>query len=77
MRYGRKLAHRLLWKWTERVTYVFWPQDILAECPEGRYWLPSKTKPDWWDRPFTFLNPTHWPYYWRARRARQLLAVGE
>ena len=40
---------------------------ILGEDENGELYVPSKTRPEFWDRRFAARNPTHWHYYLRSR----------
>lgn len=45
---------------------------IVGEDDRGDLWVPSKTRPGWWDRPLDLRRPTHWPYWLRSRLTRRL-----
>jgi hypothetical protein len=45
---------------------------ILGEDEDGIWYVPSRTRAEWWDRRFTPVNPTHWPYYLRSRITRRV-----
>jgi hypothetical protein len=47
----------------------------LAQDEDGGYWLPSKTRPEWWDRSFKAWRPTHWPYWLRARITNKIIRI--
>lgn len=40
---------------------------ILGEDDHGDLFVPSLTRPEYWDRRFAWWKPTHWPYYVRSR----------
>jgi hypothetical protein len=48
---------------------------ILGEDERGYLWVPSRTKPDYWDRPLSLLRPTHWPYWLRSRITRRIAHI--
>lgn len=35
---------------------------VVAQCDSGDLWLPSRTRPDWWDRRLRLRNPLHWRF---------------
>jgi len=49
--------------------------DLVAEDESGRLWVPSRTRPKFWDRPLDLRRPTHWPYYLRSRLAGQVAMI--
>jgi hypothetical protein len=62
--------------WRERAELVFGGDPrILGEDDNGDLFVPSKTRADWWDRPFNPRNPTHWRYWLRSRRTLRIAAL--
>lgn len=45
---------------------------ILGETEDGELLVPSKTRPEWWDRRFNSRNPTHWQFWLRSRLTNRI-----
>lgn len=62
--------------WMERAIGNGRPADnLLAEDEYGTLYVPSRKRPDWWDRRFNPRNPLHWPYYLRSRRRCNVVMI--
>jgi hypothetical protein len=60
--------------WTVAADYAR-TDKILAEDDRGEFWVPSTTRPGWWDRRFNPRNPRHWPYWLRARLTNRIARI--
>ncbi len=59
--------------WRETAEYVSsGDARILGEDDGGDLFVPSKTRPEFWDRRFRATNPTHWGYYLRSRLTKRV-----
>lgn len=63
--------------WTEAAERTWEADDhplwgLVGECPDGRLWLPSWRRKDWWDRPLNLRRPTHWLPWLHSRLARKV-----
>lgn len=59
--------------WMESADYVSSGDTrIIGQDENGDLYVPSKTRPDYWDRRFNPLNPTHWSYYVRSRITKRV-----
>lgn len=47
----------------------------LGETEYGTLLVPSRTKPDWWDRKYNPRNPAHWIYWLRSRLACNIVML--
>jgi hypothetical protein len=48
---------------------------ILAEGDDGLIYVPSRTRPDYWDRRFNGWNPLHWRFWIKSRITRKVAMV--
>jgi hypothetical protein len=48
---------------------------ILAEGDDGRLYVPSRTRADYWDRRYQAWNPLHWRYWIKSRLTRKVAMV--
>jgi len=70
-----RVVGRLLWQWTEDAERTYGNGTLLAESDDGDFWVPSKTRADWWDRRFSWLRLSHWRFYLNSRRRNELVCV--
>jgi hypothetical protein len=70
----RRIGSDMSEHWTAKADRVFDPR-LIAEDEQGELWLPSRSKPEWWDRRLNLRRPTHWPAYLRSRLTGQLTVV--
>lgn len=64
----------LAWDW-DNVEHVSGPNvsHLLGETEEGFLLCPSRTRADWWDRPFNPRNPLHWRYWIASRATKRIV----
>ena len=45
---------------------------IIGQGDDGEFYVPSKTRPNWWDRRLNLRNPAHWRYWLKSRLTRKV-----
>jgi hypothetical protein len=54
--------------WLETADYVTdGDPRIIGQDDHGDLFVPSRRRPEFWDRRLNLWKPTHWPYYLRSR----------
>jgi hypothetical protein len=54
--------------WLEDADYVTdGDPRIIGQDDHGDLFVPSRTRPGYWDRRLNLWKPTHWPFYLRSR----------
>jgi hypothetical protein len=48
---------------------------ILAEGDDGRLYVPSRSRVDYWDRLYQPWNPLHWRYWLKSRLTHKVAMV--